>query len=162
MEKEPFKRILKWCAVPILLFVILLCLILYYRVPGRRIAGVQQLDEACTITMTRWEYLQDNARQTRVLTAQCNLELKQLLMHTTFLRTHGSGMVQYYDPHVYEIDVAFPGEEEALQLRIFGGEYLSVCSKASPTGLLHIYGESWSQPLDRLFEKAVIIAPNLD
>lgn len=161
MEKKRFQCILKWCLLPVLLLAIILCLILYNRIPGRRIPGVQRIDESCTITMTRWEYLQDDARQTRQLSVQANRELKQMLTDTTFLRTHGSGMVEYDDPHVYEIEVAFPDEEEPLRLRIFGGEYLSLCSQTSST-LLHIHGEPWAQQLENLFQKATIISPDLE
>lgn len=157
----PKKRILKWSVLPILLLLAVLFFFFYNRVPGHRISNVEKIDKSCTITLTRWEYLESNARQTRQLTPELNLKLKQLIEDTTFRRTRGSGKIQYTDPHVYEIEIAFPDQTQPLKLRVFGGEYLSLPGNESSCTLLHIWGDLWVQPLEDLFQKSQIVAPEL-
>lgn len=133
--------------------VLILCvisLISYIRVSGREIDGVSEMtDTNCTVTITTYQHMEWDDAVEHELGPEQILELKALILDSTFTRGLRRNVVSVDDRDRYEIVVNFD-QSRYVRIRSLGNEYIDITG--DDAGFLKIHNKDWKAVLNGLIE----------
>ena len=118
MDPKVIKAI-DW-AVTAVLGLAVIALIFSIRVSGREINGISEMtDTNCTVTITTYQHMEWDDRVEHTLTPEQILELRALILDSTFTRGLRRNVVSVDDPDRYEIVVVFD-QGESVRKQVLG------------------------------------------
>lgn len=137
-------------AVTAVLVLAVIALISYIRVSGREIDGISEMtDTNCTVTITTYQHMERDDRVEHELGPEQILELKALILDSTFTRGFLRDLVYFQDRDTYEIVINF-NQKKYVVIESLGNEYISV--RFSDMGFLKIHNKNWKAALNGLIE----------
>ena len=147
MDPKVIKTIDRVAKAVLILAVI--ALISYIRVGGREIDGISEMtDTNCTVSITTYQHMEWDDRVEHELTPEQILELRALILDSTFTRGLRRNVVSVDDPDRYEIVVSFE-KSDPVRITSLGNEYIDIGDEA---GFLKIHNKDWMAALNELVE----------
>ena len=148
MDPKVIKTVDRVATLALILCVI--SLISYIRVSGREIDGISEMtDTNCTVTITTYQHMERDDRVEHELGPEQILELKALVLDSTFTRGFLRDLVYFQDRDTYEIVINF-NQKKYVVIESLGNEYISV--RFSDMGFLKIHNKNWKAALNGLIE----------
>ena len=145
MDPKVIKAI-DW-AVTAVLGLAVIALIFSIRVGGREINGISEMtDTNCTVTITIYQHMEWDDRVEYELGPEQILELKALVLESTFTRGLRRGVVPVDDLDRYDIVVVFD-QGESVRITSLGNQYIDIGDDA---GFLKIHNRNWKTALNDL------------
>lgn len=116
---------LKKLIFPIILILCIVIACLYIHVSGSEIEHVSDINEYCSVTLSRYENLKWEHRTEVVLDADEAETLKNILLNSSFTRTFGS-YVRFYDEDMFDIIIDFGDGQRHITMTVLGNEYIVI------------------------------------
>ena len=142
-------------AVTAILVLAVIALVSYIRVGGREIDGISEMtDTNCTVTITTYQHMEWDDRVEHELGPEQILELKALILDSTFTRGLFRDAVTFDDRDMYDIVVNY-NKKKYVSIHSIGNEYISISGEiwGSDVGFLKIHNKNWKAALNELIEE---------
>ena len=137
-------------AVTAILVLSVIALISYIRVSGREIDGIPEMtDSNCTVSITTYQHMEWDGRVEHELGPEQILELKALVLDSTFTRGLFRSGVTFDDLDMYDIVVNF-NKKKYVAIHSIGNEYIDIAG--DDAGFLKIHNKNWKAALNGLIE----------
>lgn len=148
MDPKVIKTVDRVATLALILCVI--SLISYIRVSGREIDGISEMtDTNCTVSITTYRHMERDDRVEHELGPEQILELKALVLDSTFTRGLFRSGVTFDDLDMYDIVVNF-NKKKYVAIHSIGNEYIDIAG--DDAGFLKIHNKNWKAALNGLIE----------
>lgn len=148
MDPKVIKTVDRVATLALILCVI--SLISCIRVSGREIDGISEMtDTNCTVSITTYQHMERDDRVEHELGPEQILELKALVLDSTFTRGLFRSGVTFDDLDMYDIVVNF-NKKKYVAIHSIGNEYIDIAG--DDAGFLKIHNKNWKAALNGLIE----------
>lgn len=148
MDPKVIKTVDRVATLALILCVI--SLISCIRVSGREIDGISEMtDTNCTVSITTYQHMEWDDAVEHELGPEQILELKALVLDSTFTRGLFRSGVTFDDLDMYDIVVNF-NKKKYVAIHSIGNEYIDIAG--DDAGFLKIHNKNWKAALNGLIE----------
>lgn len=122
----------------------------YFHVSGREIEYVKNIsDDACTVTIIRYQHMEYEQRKEYVLDAAQIEQLKKLILESSFTRYSFNSGVTFRDRDMYDIRVVFNNRQDFIGIHCIGNEYISLTDQFDGCHLKN-KNPNWKASLEKI------------